>query len=42
MIERQKTKAMVAKCQKTRRGISLSNKKKRNYKTNIEDKRDLD
>ena len=42
MVERQKTKAMAIRRQKARGGISLSSKKKKNYKSDTGDKTDPD
>ena len=39
MKKRHKIKAMAARCQRARRGISLSSEKKENYESNIEMKR---
>lgn len=41
IIARQKTEAMIAKYRRAKREISLSSKKKRNYKNNKEDKSNL-
>ena len=40
MMERQKTKAMVAKCQKAKRRISSFSKNEENYENNTENKTD--
>lgn len=42
IVARQKTKAMVAKCQRARGGSSLSSKEEKNYKNNIEDRTNPD
>lgn len=42
IVERRKTEAMAAKCQRTKRGISLSSKEKEDYESNTGDKMDLD
>lgn len=42
MVERQKTKAIITKCQKTRRRISLSSKVEKNYENNTKNKTDQD
>ena len=41
MIERQKTEAMAAKCQRAKKGICLFSKKEENYENNTEDEMDL-
>ena len=40
MVKRGKTKAIIVKCQKTRRRISLSNEEKENYESNTKDETD--
>lgn len=42
MVERQKIKAINAKCSRIIREISLSSKKKKNYENDTEDEKDLD
>ena len=42
MIEKRKIKAMAARRQRARRGISLSNEEEENYEKNTGDKTDLD
>lgn len=42
MVKRWKTKAMTAKRQTTRRGISLSSEKEENYENDTKDEIDLD
>lgn len=42
MVEKQKTETMTTKYQRIRGGISLSNKEKRDYKSNIRDEMDPD
>ena len=42
MVKKRKTKAMAARCQKARSGISLSNEEEENYENNIRDEIDLD
>ena len=42
MMERQKIKAITAKRQRPKGGISLSNEEKENYENNTRDKTDLD
>ena len=42
MMERQKTKAIAARRQRTRRRISLSSEKEENYESDIRDKTDPD
>lgn len=42
MMENRKVEAMVAKQRRTRRGISLFSKKKKNDESDIEDRIDLD
>ncbi len=42
MIEWQKTKAMAAKHQKARRGISLSSEEEKNYESDTKDETDPD
>ena len=41
-MKRQKTEAMAAKCQKARRGISLSSEREENYKSDTKDETDPD
>ena len=40
IVERQKTKAMIAKCQRVRRRIGLSSEKKENDESNTGDETD--
>ena len=42
MIKKQKIKTMTGKCYKNRRQINLSNKKEKNYKSDIRDNINLD
>ena len=42
MVERRKIEAIAARCQKARGEISLSSEEKENYKSETEDKTDLD
>lgn len=42
MVEKQKIKAIATKQQRAKEEISLSNKEKGNYKSNIRNKTDLD
>ena len=42
MVEKRKTEAMAAKCQKTRKRISLFNEEEKNYKSNTKDEKNLD
>ena len=37
MVKKQKTKAMITKCYKNRKRISLSYKKEKNYESDIKD-----
>ena len=40
MVERRKTEAMAARCQKTREGIRLSSEEEENYESNTGDETD--
>ncbi len=42
MVERRKTKAMAAKCQRARRGISLFSEEEEIYESDTENKTDPD
>lgn len=41
MVEKQRIKAMAAKLQRAREGVSLSSKEKKNYESDTKDEIDL-
>ena len=42
IVERRKTKAIIAKCQRAKGGISLSSEEKESYESDSKDEIDLD